>query len=118
MSSTMSDSKRVLVLVAFVVVYHQWDSIGRFFNPPPSLDAVENGAVVLYSTSWCGYCEKTRDLLDSHDIDFYEYDIERSEDGYNQYKTLGGNGVPVLAVGLDVVKGYDVSAMEAVLGLK
>lgn len=113
----MSDSKRVLLLVVFVAVFQQWDSIARFVNPPPSREALNNGAVVLYSTSWCGYCKKTRDLLDSHDIDFYEYDIERSKDGYNQYKALGGNGVPVLAVGSEVIQGYDVNAMKIVLGL-
>ncbi len=117
MGVIMSDSKRVLLLVIFVVIFQQWDSMVRFVNPPPSREALNNGAVVLYSTSWCGYCEKTRDLLDSNDIDFYEYDIEHSTDGFNQYKALGGNGVPVLTVGSEVVKGYDVSAMKTVLGL-
>ncbi len=117
MGVIMSGSKRVLLLVVLVVVFQQWDSLGRYVYPPPSQEALNNGAVVLYSTSWCGYCEKTRDLLDSHDIEYYEYDIERSKDGYNQYKALGGNGVPVLKVGSEVVKGYDVSAMKKVLGL-
>jgi len=52
--------------------------------------------VVMYSTSWCGYCRKARNYFKEKNISFVEYDIERDLNAKKQYDGLGGRGVPVI----------------------
>ena len=42
---------------------------------PPPVGAVCQ--VVVYGTSWCGYCAKTKDLLKSKGVSFLDKDIEK-----------------------------------------
>ena len=67
---------------------------------------VRLGCYCLYATFWCGYCAKTRELLNKNGIKYFEYDVGKSTEGREQRKKLGGNGVPVLVINWDVVKGY------------
>ncbi len=62
--------------------------------------------VIMYGTPWCGYCVKTRALLEKNNISYYEYNIETSQEGYAKFVDLGGRGVPVLQIGAKVIKGY------------
>lgn len=65
------------------------------------------GEVVLYATSWCRYCKKTRDLLRDHNITFTEYDIEKSQRGAREFKALNGRGIPLVLIDGELVRGYD-----------
>jgi glutaredoxin len=47
--------------------------------------------------------------LKENNIPYFEYDIDESQEGREQYMALGGNGVPLLQIGGSVVKGYDPS---------
>lgn len=71
--------------------------------------AAERAPVILYMTDWCGWCRKTRALLQEIDADFEEVDIEKSEAGRKEYeqKSGGRGGVPLLDVGGTIVRGYD-----------
>lgn len=37
-------------------------------------DASNDNDIVLYGAVWCPYCEQTRQLLASHNVDYCEYD--------------------------------------------
>jgi glutaredoxin len=63
--------------------------------------------VVLYATSWCGYCAKTRNLFRTLRLQYTEYDIEKDRAAYEAHMRLGGPGVPVIVIGQDVVHGFD-----------
>jgi mycoredoxin len=89
------------------VGYKKWDTISLLINPPPDYSAAHNGQAVLYGNSWCGYCQKARDLLAANNIAYFEYDIEKSEEGLEQFKRLNGRGTPVLYINGTVIKGYD-----------
>jgi glutaredoxin len=67
--------------------------------------------VVLYATQWCGYCKKTRAFLRNKGIDYVEYDIENSAIGRQQYDSLNGNGVPLLVVKSEIIRGYNTQAI-------
>lgn len=95
-----------ILIVTLLFSYQKRDDIRGFFYPPPDYAAAHGVDVIMYGTSWCGYCAKTRALLEEHDITYFEYDIESSQEGYKQYTDLGGRGVPVLQIGGNVVKGY------------
>ncbi len=99
--------KKLIALMLVVFIFQKWDSISSVINPAPDYASEHEGKVILYATSWCGYCKKTRELLAENEIDYFEYNIETSQEGYKQYKNLGGRGVPVLLINGEVVKGYN-----------
>jgi mycoredoxin len=75
-------------------------------------DAADTNDIVLYGAVWCGYCEQTRQLLASHNVDYCEYNIERSAEGYRQYESLGGGGVPLMLFNGEVIRGYNKPEIE------
>lgn len=92
-----------------MAIFLNWSSITNFISPPPDYSAAHDGKVILYATSWCGYCEKARELLTENNIEYFEYDVEKSKEGREQFKRLGGKGVPVLLINGEVLKGFDPS---------
>ncbi len=71
--------------------------------------------VILYSTSWCGYCRKAREFLDRNHIAYKEYDIEKSSEGSRQFAALRGSGVPLILVGNEEIRGWNQGALTAAL---
>lgn len=102
--------KKLLLVASLLALYQNWEKLERLFRPDAG-----KGEVVLYATSWCGYCQKTRELLAEEGIPYVEYDIEQSAQGRQQYQALSPRGVPVLTVGSDVVHGYDPKRIRALL---
>jgi len=101
--------KKYFLIIAVIAIALNWSTITNFFSPPPDYSLDHGGKVILYATSWCGYCEKARELLTENNIDFHEYDVEKSTEGREQFKRLGGKGVPLLLINGEVLKGYDPS---------
>ena len=99
-----------LVVTGFII--SNWGKIHDFMAGPPDFVAKHTEEVVLYATSWCGYCQKTREYLQANGIPYQEYDIERSSEGHRQYKELHGNGVPLLLVKNNVIRGYNPRLIE------
>lgn len=99
--------KKYLVIIIALAIFQNRGEISHFFNPPPDYSAQHEESVILYATSWCGYCTKARQFLAEKGIPYYEYDIEASAEGREQYDALGGNGVPLLLVNGTVIKGYN-----------
>lgn len=63
--------------------------------------------VVMYSTSWCGYCRKMRALLGELAIDFTELDIEKSAAARSAKNQLDSScGVPLVDYGGQVICGF------------
>lgn len=80
-----------------------------------SIQRGEQPDVLLYATEWCGYCAATRSLFAAQGIRYTELDIEKSSVGYDGYRQLGGNGVPLILIGENVVHGYDESRLRKLL---
>lgn len=71
--------------------------------------------VVLYATEWCGYCKMTRAFFAANGIRYTEHDIEKSSEALSRHRKLGGNGVPLIVVGDEVVRGYNEMALRQLL---
>lgn len=113
----MTDTLKKLALVALVLaVLQNWDRISSAFSQPGPIPNVGTADVVLYATSWCGYCEKTRKFLRERGVPFVEHDIERSPEARRQYEALNGRGVPLLVIKGQVVRGYSPQAIRSALG--
>jgi len=105
--------KKIIIVFVALLVFQKWPVINHYFNPPPDYAAVHNGNVILYATATCGYCKKARELMKNNNITYFEYDINKSSEGREQFKKLGGRGVPVLLINGEVVKGYNPSKILA-----
>lgn len=71
-------------------------------------------AVVMYSTSWCGYCKKAARHFRKNKIPFTEYDIEKSAKGARDYKRLKGRGVPVILIGDKRMNGFSARTFDRI----
>ena len=72
-------------------------------------------AVVMYSTSWCPYCERARRLLASKGAAFEEIDVESApEKRAEMLQRSGRRSVPQIFIGDQHVGGSDdLAALEA-----
>lgn len=88
---------------------------GRAQTSAVSLSAAQQPAVVLYATEWCGYCAAARSFFAANNIQFTELDVEKTAAGYEGHKKLGGNGVPLIVVGDNVIRGYNEGELRSTL---
>lgn len=74
-------------------------------------------AVILYSTSWCGYCSKARSWFKRNGIAFTEKDVEQDPAATQELRAKVGaySGVPVIDVGGTIVRGFDLPAIKRAL---
>ncbi len=71
--------------------------------------------IILYATEWCGYCAAAREFFVANGIRYTELDVEKTREGYEGHRKLGGNGVPIIAVGDDVVHGFNEAELRSLL---
>lgn len=71
--------------------------------------------VILYGTSWCGYCAAARQFFEANGIVYTELDVEKTTEGYQGHKKLGGGGVPLIAIGDQVMRGYNEAGLRELL---
>ena len=92
-----------------------WGSVHALLVSRPDFASQHVEPVVLYGTDWCGNCKMTRAYLRKNHIAFFEYDVEKSSEGQRQFKMLQGNGVPLLLVKNNVIRGYNPQAIQAAM---
>jgi len=64
--------------------------------------------VVMYTTSWCPYCERARKLLESKNASFSEIDIESAPEKRAEMRNRSGRtSVPQIFIGDHHVGGSD-----------
>ena len=85
-----------------------------------SESSAESGAaseIVLYRTSWCGYCRKADKLLADLDAEFVSKDIENNKEAAREYreKGRGYRGIPLIAYDDQVIKGFDEGGIRAMV---
>lgn len=70
--------------------------------------------VIMYSTSWCGYCKKAKQYFKQNNIVYTEYNIEISARAKSEYKKMGATGVPVILVGKKRMNGFSQKGFDAI----
>ncbi len=70
--------------------------------------------VVMYSTTWCGYCKKAKRYFEKNNIAYKELDIEKSSAAAAAYKKLGARGVPVILVGDKRMNGFSEQGFKKI----
>ncbi len=75
--------------------------------------------VKLYGASWCPLCRGAEEYLRSREIDFVRLDIDKDPSARASYQAIGVQGVPILIIGREILRGFDPGAIEAALaGIK
>ena len=82
------------------------------FLPERVQEPAASPSVVMYATSWCGYCRKAREYFKNKGIAYTEYDIEKNPSAKSRYDALGGNGVPLILVGENKLAGFSSQRFE------
>jgi glutaredoxin len=73
-----------------------------------------DGKVVLYTTSWCGYCKRALAHVRSNSIPYVEKDIESNAANKAEYTKLGGKGgVPFIVMGTQTLVGFSAEQFNA-----
>jgi len=72
-------------------------------------------AVVMYTTSWCPYCDRARRLLERKNVAFAEIDVESAPERRAEMQQKSGRRtVPQIFIGETHVGGSDdLHALEA-----
>lgn len=77
--------------------------------------------IVLYSTTWCGYCKKARNYLTAKKVFFTEKDVEKDPEASKELAQKAAaagvrpQGVPVIDVRGTLILGFDQAALERAL---
>jgi len=78
-------------------------------EPDTKPGSAEAPRVVLYGTTWCGYCKKAKAYFRANNIAFTEYDVEKSARAKRDFNRMGGGGVPLILVGEKRIRGFSPS---------
>lgn len=71
------------------------------------VDDVSEPTIALFTTSWCGWCRKSRALLDELGARYHERDVEQdAAAAVDKDRIAPESGVPVIAFGETVLTGY------------
>ena len=86
---------------------------------PGDQPKASGAAVVMYTRSWCPYCERARELLKSKGVAFREIDIEtQAGQREDMIRRSGRQSVPQIFIGEHHVGGSDeLHALDAAGGL-
>ena len=75
--------------------------------------------VIIYGTSHCPWCHKTREFLKESKIKFKDINVEDNEKAKkDMIKNSGQLGVPVIDINGKIIVGFDESAIRKALKLK
>jgi glutaredoxin len=68
--------------------------------------------IIVYTTSWCGYCKKAKAYFSANKMPYTEYNIEKDRFAKRQYDRINGRGVPVILVGDQRLNGFSQDSFE------
>jgi glutaredoxin 3 len=68
---------------------------------------VSAAEVVMYSTGWCGYCQRARGLFERKGIAFREIDVDDPAARAEMVTRSGKRSVPQIFIGARHVGGYE-----------
>jgi glutaredoxin 3 len=70
---------------------------------------VQSPAVVLYTTSWCGWCRRARQLFTDKGVAFTDIDVEMVPGAREEMHARSGGrtSVPQVFIGERHIGGYD-----------
>ena len=88
----------------------------RAASLPASRRPAASAEVVVYTTSWCGWCRKTLAWLDERGVAYENRNIEQSDAWRDELlEKTGGVSIPVVEIDGQLVRGFDPGRMGELL---
>lgn len=73
-------------------------------------------SVIVYSTTWCGYCHQAKKYFDEIGVEYTDVDVEKDPKAAEEMvKKSNQMGVPVLEIGDTIIVGFDRPKVAAAL---
>jgi glutaredoxin len=86
---------------------------GAKITPTTAKRAYSDVNVIMYMTSWCPYCRKAREFINSTGVSLTEYDIDKDKTKSREVSDkIGGKGVPVIDIEGIMIRGYVPGAIR------
>ena len=85
------------------------------------MSETNNQKVIVYSTSWCAFCNTEKQWLDKLGVEYEAKDIEADKSAHDELmEKIGGNfqGVPVTDIAGEIILGFDRPKLESALRAK
>ena len=94
-----------------------WEKLNTFEHQANQEEGISDSApgVIIYTTPQCGFCNLAKSFFSKHNIDYSEYDITSSQRGFQEYRELKGQGVPLIFVGDTRLDGYNEQFLRSAL---
>lgn len=77
--------------------------------------------ITVYSSQSCHYCKSQKEYLYERNVEFKEINIHESPSYFNEFKRLGGIGVPLTVIErgelIEIIHGFNVEGLEEKLDL-
>lgn len=74
--------------------------------------------VTIYSTSWCGWCQRTKEYFRQHNVTYTEKDVGADAAAREEMLQKSQQmGVPVIDIDGNIVVGFDQPRLAELLGL-
>jgi glutaredoxin len=91
--------------------------LARAERPAPAPRGLaRNKEVIVYTTSWCGWCRKTLAFLDQNGVDYENRDIEADHAWRDELEEkTGSTSIPVVEIDGEIIRGYDPGRMKKLL---
>lgn len=71
--------------------------------------------VVMYGTTHCPACEMARQYFVKNGVHYEEINVEGNRASYDEFKKLGGTGVPLILVGDKKLEGFNAYQLDLAL---
>ncbi len=102
-----------VLLLVFVVFSHLSSVSAIYCDENKHTDELAD--IVMLSASWCPYCKQARRYFEKNELDYCEFDIERSIKGKQLYDSVNGQGVPLILIGNDKLRGFSEHSVNKAL---
>ena len=97
----------LLYSAAAVALYFIYQTQIKVINQDVSARDIDpNCDIVMFSTSYCPYCEKAKKFFAENGVAYCDRDIEFSDEDAKLFRELGGKGTPLTIIGNTVLGGF------------
>jgi glutaredoxin len=115
MNAEKSDSPPSLTRAAASTAKRR-PSVRAAAQPPAARARAVSAGVVVYSTSWCGWCRKTMAWLDENGVAYENRDIERNPAWRDELlEKTGATSIPVVEIDGELIRGFSPDRMAELL---
>ncbi|QGX39286.1 glutaredoxin family protein [Permianibacter aggregans] len=71
--------------------------------------------VIVYTVDWCAACKASKEWLTENRINYWEKNIEYSDEAREEFNKLGVSEVPVIVTRKNLIMGYNGDLLKDIL---